>query len=344
MVDWYAILKQVGIPAGFIVGGFVAGVIMERLLPGQLKRLSLPWKVINTLIKSLHGLVFIWIFSAGLYGAFLRVVINPELQGKLVTVLRIVVLLSVTIFFARSISGILILYLRGARLFVPATIFANISKLFIIIIGILVILQSLKISITPILGALGVGGLAVALALQDTLSNLFAGIQIIASRKIMPGDYIKLESGEEGYVTDITWRNSTIKAIPDNMIIVPNARIASTIVTNYYQPKRELAVRIDVGVSYDSDLGKVEEVTNKIALEVMKEVPGGVPDFIPFIRYNQFDDFSINFTVFLRAQEFMNHYIITHEFIKRLHKKYNEEGIVIPFPIRTIYSKTNSRS
>jgi len=71
----------------------------------------------------------------------------------------------------------------------------------------------------------------------------------------------------------------------------------------------------------------------------MREVPGGIPDFEPFIRYNTFADFSINFTVILRAREFVDQYLIKHEFIKRLHERYNQEGIEIPFPIRTVYHK-----
>ena len=199
------------------------------------------------------------------------------------------------------------------------------------------ILHSLGISITPILTALGVGGLAAALALQPTLANLFSGLQIIAAKQLHPGDYIKLDSGEEGYVTDIAWRNTIIRALPNNMIIVPNSKLASAIVTNYYQPEQEMAVLVQVGVSYKSDLKKVEEVTIEVGKEIMREVEGGVPDFEPFIRYHTFDDSSINFTVILRTTEYVGQYLIKHEFIKRLHKRYNKEGIVIPFPIRTIH-------
>ncbi len=102
-------------------------------------------------------------------------------------------------------------------------------------------------------------------------------------------------------------------------------------------PEKELAVLVQVGVSYDSDLEKVEKITTEIAKEVMKTVPGGVPDFEPFIRYHTFGESSINFTVILRAKEFTDRFLITHEFIKRLKKRYDKEGIVIPFPIRTVY-------
>ncbi|MCD6490489.1 MAG: mechanosensitive ion channel, partial [Thermodesulfobacterium sp.] len=125
----------------------------------------------------------------------------------------------------------------------------------------------------------------------------------------------------------------------NNIVIVPNSKLASSIITNYYLPEKELAVLVQVGVSYNSDLENVERVTIEVAKEVMKEVPGGVPNFEPFIRYHTFGDFSINFTVILRAQSYVDRYLVTHEFVKRLHKRYKEEEIEIPFPIRTVYLK-----
>jgi small-conductance mechanosensitive channel len=203
----------------------------------------------------------------------------------------------------------------------------------------LIILDRLKITITPFLASLGIGGLVVALALQDTLANFFSGIYIFFDKPIRIGDYIKLESGQEGYVAQIGWRNTRIRMLPNNMVIVPNAKLVSSQITNFYLPETEMAVLVQVGVSYQSDLEKVERVTIEVAREVLQQVEGGVKEFEPFIRYHTFSDFSVNFTVILRAKEYMNKYLITHEFIKRLHRRYQMEGIEIPFPIRTIYMK-----
>jgi small-conductance mechanosensitive channel len=199
-----------------------------------------------------------------------------------------------------------------------------------------VILNTLGISITPILATLGVGGLAVALALQETLSNLFSGFHILMARQIRIGDYVKLETGEEGYVIDINWRTTKIKMLPNNVVLIPNAKLAQAIIVNYYLPEKEMAVLVNLGVHYKSDLKKVEKITCEVAREVMKEVSGGVPEFEPFIRYNTFADFRINFTVILRAREYVDQYLIKHEFIKRLHERYNKENINIPYPIRAI--------
>ncbi|WP_425247793.1 mechanosensitive ion channel family protein [Streptomyces sp. NEAU-NA10] len=217
-----------------------------------------------------------------------------------------------------------------------ATIFVNITRVLVLAIGFLVALQSLGISIAPMLTALGVGGLAVALALQDTLANLFAGIHILASKTVQPGDYIKLSSGEEGYVEDINWRQTTVRNLSNNLVVIPNGQLAKTNMTNYMRPEQQLTILVQVGVSYDSDLEHVERVTTDVVAEVMTEITGAVPDHEPAVRFHTFADSRINFTVILGVGEFSDQYRIKHEFIKRLHRRYREEGIRIPAPARTV--------
>jgi len=256
------------------------------------------------------------------------------IMSKSILVLGII---SVVLALANLLSGIIKLYASRIDSALPVTsLTQNIAKIFVFSIGALIILNSLGISITPILATLGVGGLAVALALQDTLSNLFAGFHITVAKQIRVGDYVKLETGEEGYVVDINWRSTKIKVLPNNLVLVPNDKLNKAIVTNYYLPDKEMAVLVDLGVHYKSDLEKVERVTCEVAKSVMVEVSGGVSYFEPFIRYHTFGDSCIKFTVILRAKECVDQYLIKHEFIKRLHKRYTQEGINIPYPIRAI--------
>jgi small-conductance mechanosensitive channel len=212
----------------------------------------------------------------------------------------------------------------------------NTAWTLIAVLGLLVVLNGLGLSITPMLTALGVGGLAVALALQEPLANFFAGLFITLAGQIRVGDYVKLDSGQEGYVVDFSWRSTRLRMLANNLIVVPNAKLAQAIVVNHHLPSHDLAVLVDVGVDYASDLRHVERVVMGVGREVMAEVAGGVPEFEPFIRYHTFGDSSINFTVILRAKEFVDQYLVKHEFVKRLHTRFNHEGIVIPFPIRTI--------
>ncbi len=220
-------------------------------------------------------------------------------------------------------------------------IFSKMSKLVIYSIALMLILSEFGIQITPLLAGLGIGGLAVALALQPTLSNFFSGTYILTDGSIKIGDYIELqEMGTKGYVDDIGWRSTKIRTLPNNIVIVPNAKLADSVVTNYYAPTTDMALVVPVGVSYESDLEKVEKITVEVAKKVLKDTPGGVKDFEPFIRYSEFGDSNINFSVILRVQTFVDQYLVKHEFIKQLKKHFDKEGIEISYPARSVYFKT----
>lgn len=316
------------------LGYIVRKIIFTRLSMWAKKTKS---RLDDVIIAGIRGPFVIWCILLGIYLAVRVSGLSSELLDASINVLLILTIISVTVALANISTKLIKIYSGKVETALPVTsLTQNISRIIIFSIGILIILNSLGISITPILATLGVGGLAVALALQDTLSNLFAGFHIIVARQIKVGDYVKLESGEEGYVTDINWRTTKIKTLPNNVVLVPNAKLTQAIITNYYLPDKEMAVLVNLGVHYNSDLKKVEKVTCEVAKEVMQNVPGGIPEFEPFIRYNNFGDFSINLTVILRAKEFVDQYLIKHEFIKRLHECYSKEGIVIPYPIRAI--------
>lgn len=329
-------------PLVFLGGGLLSGVIFKQAVLPQIKKWAgrTAWQgddIIVAVVKRYSTALFL---TGGLYLALSNLPVTLRVEPQLQKLLLIISIFIVTLAVARMAVDLIALYSGKGQEVLPSTsIFTNMARVVILAVGVLIILQSLGISITPILTALGVGGLAVALALQETLSNLFAGLHILASRQVRPGDMIQLDSGESGVVSDISWRNTTIRTLPNNMVIVPNAKLASTIITNFNQPEREMAFLVEVGVSYDSDLKQVERVTIEVAREVLQEIQGGVQSFEPFIRYHTFADFSIQMSVILKVQEFVDQYLIKHEFVKRLHERYRKEKIDIPFPIRTVQMK-----
>lgn len=328
-------------PAVFVVGGFLVGLAIERIILRRIRRLAgkTRWRYDEVIISSLSGMIMLWFTLGGVYGALLSLPMNENVLAISLKVLLVLTIFSVTVVVARLGVGSIGLYAETTEALPSSSILTNFTKVLVFAGGFLIILQALGISITPMITAMGLGGLAVALALQDTLANLFSGIFIIASKQVKPGDWVELDSGQKGHVVDVTWRNTTIRELPNNMVIIPNSKLASTVITNYHQPVQEMAVRVEVGVSYDSDLALVERVTSEVAGEVMREVEGGIPEYEPFIRYHTFDDFSINFTVILRIREYVDKYLVRHEFVKRLHERYRHEAIEIPFPIRTVHMK-----
>jgi len=315
----------------------IVGLIVRAIVSVRLARLAEQNKIGRVVKDIVRGPVIIWFFMLGLYLA-MEVSVLPanivSIAGKILLALGI---LSITL-MAVNLANVLIAKHSGQiKGVLPITsLTQNIARIVILMVGILIILNTLGISIAPILATLGVGGLAVALALQDTLGNIFAGFYIDMSRQIRVGDYIKLDTGEEGYVLDITWRATKIRALANNIILIPNEKLTKAIATNYYLPEKEMSVLVQVRVHYGSDLNKVEKVTCEVAKDVMQYVKGGVTSHEPFIRFHTFGDSSINFSVILRANEFTDQYFLKHEFIKKLHHRYAQEGITIPYPIRSI--------
>ncbi|MBI4344093.1 MAG: mechanosensitive ion channel family protein [Euryarchaeota archaeon] len=210
----------------------------------------------------------------------------------------------------------------------------KVVALFIYAVAFIAILDKLEIEVTPLIASLGVATLAVGLALQDTLTNVFAGFYIVTDKPVRIGDYIRLENGDSGYVEDISWRSCRIRTLPNNVVVIPNSRLAQSVITNYYLPEPLMAVVIPCGVSYDSDLAKVEKVTVEAAKRILQEVPGGVKEFEPFIRYNRFGESNIEFSIILQVEKFVDQYLVIHEFIKELTARYRDAGIEISYPVR----------
>jgi len=225
---------------------------------------------------------------------------------------------------------------RAREMRSQALVGRKVVNITILVVGVLIALTQLGVEIGPLLAGLGIGGLAVALALQDTLSNLFAGIYMMVDRPVAVGDFVKLESGEEGFVEEIGWRNTKVRMWANNIVIIPNSKLSQSVVTNYYLPRQEMSVYISCGVAYDSDLEHVERLCIAVGKEVMEQIAGSATDWTPVVRFKEFADFSINFLVILRVTDFSAQYLLAHEYIKALHRRFNEEGIEIPFPIRTV--------
>ncbi|MFD1382450.1 mechanosensitive ion channel family protein [Rhodanobacter aciditrophus] len=262
---------------------------------------------------------------------------SKAIEGSTVYVVPILLVLATVLFFDRIVAGTINHYsTKSTLLHSSRPIVKGISRSFVFGIGVLILLGTLGISITPLIASLGIGSLAVALALQPTLENFFSGVQLLVDRPIRVGDFIELDSGEQGFVEKIGWRSTWIKMLPNNTVIMPNSVLSESKIINYFYPSREMSVPVEVGVHYDSDLEQVEEVVIDVAKNLMKEHEFGVPTHDPVVLFHTFDNSSINFTVILRGQEFFHQFFLRAAFIKALHKRFKEEQIVIPYPISAI--------
>jgi small-conductance mechanosensitive channel len=337
---------EILLPVGTFLIILAAGYLLRTYLLSRLSRWARKTdsRTGDAILSAVRAPFLVLCIMLGIYTALEFSNLSKPLVEKADKGLSILAVIAVAMVAANILTGFARIRAERIDSVLPVTsLTENIIRIVVYGVAGLIILNSLGISIAPILATLGVGGLAVALALKDTLSNFFAGFHIVATKQIRVGDYLKLASQEEGYVNDISWRTTKIRTLTGNLVLVPNAKLTELIVTNYALPDKEVAVLVGLGVHYNSDLAKVERVTCEVAAEVMREVPGGVPAFTPSIRYHTFGESGIDLTVVMRGATFVDQFLIKHEFIKRLHDRFAREGIVIPYPIRALNLEQEKR-
>jgi len=332
---------QLVVPACLLAGTVALGYVVRRILFRALRRwaASTSSHVDDVLTRSLGGPILVWSLILGIYLATEWLDLPERSTHGIERTLLILGIVSITMMASR-LAGNLVRHFgeraQGAR--PVTTLTQNLAQLFVILTGGLILLYHFGVSITPILTAFGVGGLAVALALQDTLSNLFAGFYISVAGQVRLGDYIKLNTGEEGYVTDISWRSTTIRALANNLIIIPNSKLAQAVVTNYYLPERRVSLGITVNVTYDADPDLVERLLLEEAHIVAGESAGLLPQPAPSVQLIPgFADSGLAFTLGYSVAEFADQYRVQHELRKRILKRFRAEGIQMPYPTRTLY-------
>lgn len=342
--SWPEIEGNLLIPALILGASLLMGFVLNYLLRRYITRHTdlAPDSALGVLLHAVRGLPRLWCFAIGVYWTIHTVGLVEPVQRLLAYILFTIVVFSITRVIVRTLERIIALRTAEARSAAAATsLLTNLVAITIYAAGAIIILGYYGISIAPLITALGVGGMAVALGLQESLANLFAGLHLILSKQVRVGDYIRLDSDNEGRVTDITWRYTTILTSANNTVVVPNAKLSSAILTNYDMPEPQIAVIIPVGVSYDSDLEKVETVTVAVAADVMERLEGSMVK-TPAVFFHTFGDSSIDFNVVLYARRFTDRTQLKHEFIKALTQRYREEGIDIPFPVRTILRPKSS--
>jgi len=325
--SWY----QFGVAA---TGGLLAGLVIYFLIHLYVKKYALrtAWQgdelILNAIAKSVPLLGIL----VGILWGLPLAPFMPKLVLGLQKGVGFGIIFSITYVVANIASGLIQLAAGGRLGMASTSIFRVLAKLGIWALGTAMMLKQLGIPIAPILAALGVVGLAVAIALQDTLSNLFAGIHIIMSRQLKIGDLIKLETGTEGVVEDINWRNTTVRAPANNLVVIPNSKLLTTIVTNNALPEPETNLIIPIVVGFNNDLTSVERVTLEVARDVLATVDGGVANSTPIVRFSSLVG-SARFTVTLRARDYRTQFVLRHEFLKRLHQRFIVESINFPDPL-----------
>ncbi len=200
--------------------------------------------------------------------------------------------------------------------------------------GGLIALNGLGVSISPLLAGLGIGGLAIALAVQPTLGNFFSGTYLITQRELNPGAYIEIDKGPSGYVADVGWRSTKMRTMFNTLVVIPNSKMASSVVTNYYSPSPAMYVMLTWGVSYENDLAHVEQIVIDEIQQLVDESPHAVKDYAPWFGWDKFGETNVEFWIYYQAVNHIGTFHLISDGIERLHSRFQKEKIKRNYPMR----------
>ncbi len=324
-----------------IVGGILTlavALLLGLALEYGLRRLDAlaearGWHKTRIVLYALRGQALFWALLGGLLWSLPSQWLNLPSLALGLDIFTFLMRIAVTILAVRLLTGWVELY-AAQRNLQSLSLLRRLLNGFTFMVVLMVALASLGVPVEGLLIALAGSSVVLSLALQQPLTNLFGGVMLAASNRFKLGDYIRLSSGEEGYVTDVDWFTTTVRQMENNLVVVPNATMTSAILVNFDRPDSELLILVNVAVGREQDMDRVEQITLDVARQVMADVPGGVPTFNPAIRYPQgLADYVTRFAVLLRVQNYEAQYPVTYEFFRRLQDRYQEEGITIPFPL-----------
>jgi small-conductance mechanosensitive channel len=344
--DPFVLLVPVLLFGGTVLVGIFIRQILHRTLAGWAERTD------SHLAKLLHGTVrdsiVLWFAILGVHIATQNSKIPQRYLHYIPPTLALLWILMLTVSASRLAGNAVRFY--GSRaagdgeMRQVASLTQKLAQAVVVIFGIVWMLKVVfDINLTPVLATLGVGGLAVALALQDTLSNLFAGFWVSISGLLRIGDYIKLNTGEEGYVRDINWRCTTMRGISNNLVVIPNSKLGQAIFTNYFLPERRLVLSFSIGVGYGSDIDRVEAILLEETIAASGTIAGMVADPQPYVRFNPGpSDFSLIFQINFSVTEFGDQYKVQSELRKLIYKRLTREGIDMPYPTRVVINESRT--
>jgi len=231
------------VPTIVFLAFIVVAIWARRALYNYLKRLfaKIKWEGSQIFLQTIRTPFFQWCLISGAYTAILVSTLSPQGKALAGRIIGSIFVISLTWTVISLAEKLLHLYLQKikAPLPLPTSLIVNIARITFVVIGVLMLLDIWKAPTTPLILALAIGLLIAVLASRNEILNIFSGLQLAYGSLIKTGDYIKLESGEEGYVSAITWRDIQIKAADDRLILVPNSKLTKTTVTAYRKPLKK---------------------------------------------------------------------------------------------------------
>jgi len=329
--EFYEHLLVVTAPA---LTAFTATLIVTWLL----RRIALRWLTrVSTGPASLAAVFadtvslpsLLWCLAAALDVALRFAELNAVYTQRVGDGIEIFVIVSLSM--VASSIGVRLVASYGERRgmsLVLSGMSKTLIRVFVFSIGAMILLHKLGVSITPLLTALGVGGLAVALALQDTLANFFAGVHILMEQPISVGDFIKLSTGEEGVVSDIGWRTTRLQSF-NNVVVIPNTKVTSSNLINYAMPDARVVAEVTIVAAIEAEAAAIE----RIAMEVAASTAGALKDPAPLFLFDPgVTPTHIQAKLFVGVGDKLQQGLVTSAIRMRILERFRELGIPLPPP------------
>lgn len=321
-----------------LVVAFIAKLIVKGVLSPLARRTKT--KIDDLIVKSISSVIFYIVIAIGFKVGFQNFEFETFTWNNLIDTLLIIIVAILLIRIVRNFAQHwkvdwaaktestaddrlipLIEKILGALVVILATIF---------------IFDAWNINISPLLGTAGIAGIALSFAVKDSLANILGGIQLVMDKTFKVGDKVELDSGEMGVILDIGLRSTKLKTYDNEVIYIPNGSLANTKVKNFTVPDLSVRVNVDFGVEYGSDTEKVRQVV----LEAVRKTENVLEDPEPVVQFLKMSDFSLDFVARAWVKEYTLAYRTKLNMTDAIYNELNKAGIGIPFPTRTVYTKS----
>jgi small-conductance mechanosensitive channel len=318
-----------GIACGVLFLLLILRSLFFRLFTKRSKQSPSPWR--DTALELIRTPSIYWCIAVAIYLGIDFADISPRSSRPLNVSIQVLLILSITLVCANIAARVFINLVTKEKKTAPVSgLSIGVIRAIVLIPGVILVLTMMGVSITPILGALGVGGLAVALALKDTLENLFAGIYLIWDRTIRVGDYVKLDNGTEGEVDDIDWRSTRIRTSANSSVIVPNSKVAQSAVTNYCLPEKRVTTTLVIYLNPDADTDLVEKILLEEAKRGSEDIVGLLANPTPQVRFGTpTPEANLQMQLAFQVREFQDQGFVLYELRKRIYRRFKQAGIFL---------------
>jgi MscS family membrane protein len=336
--DWASVVVAIGI----IILSYIVAKAFKFFIVNIAPHLVSQTKttIDDEILRAIKGPLQVFIVACGVYMALASLNYLPGFIFDNLTTIFTIAFIYIGAYLLSNLTGAIINWYKndiaprtGSDL--DESLLPFVSKAMgvtVFILATLMAMSVLNIEITPLLATLGVGGIAIALAAQELLSNLFGAFAILSDRPYKIGDRIQISNDLIGDVVEIGLRSTRLKTLDNRLIVVPNSDISKSNIINYTLPDTRVRLDITVGISYDADVDKA----SGILLDIAKTTTGALADPAPKVYVKGFGDFSVNLLMHVWISDFKLNLDVADHIYRETLKRFAVEKVDIPYPTTSV--------